>query len=231
MGNQKLNWVILFLLGVLGYMIWYAPYGMNETDGGFLDGLAWQLTQGKHLYQDVIYVRPPIPVWLRWLGQQIIPLPFSVLGERIVFYAMVAGYSWMGAALLMTGAQRWQLALFAFLVSAHNYPATAWHTTDGIFFAVAAIFWAKKRHAWALFASGCLLSLAILCKQSFYPLLLLPFLFWWGRWLTRPVFFVSGMLLAFGLTTLYLFHTDSLAAFFYWTGGSRRQAGPSARYF
>ena len=60
-GEEPLfKWLFFSLLAA--YCLCYAPYGVNETDGGFVTGLAWQTLQGKTLYGDVVYVRPPLPV-------------------------------------------------------------------------------------------------------------------------------------------------------------------------
>jgi hypothetical protein len=164
------------------YGLLYAPYGINETDGGFLRGLAWQVLQGKVLYRDALYVRPPLPVWLQAGYQYLVPGDFSVLGERWLFYAKVMLYCWWGAGVLWTDRTRVWMAAIAFVVSAHNYPAASWHTVDGLLFAALgfyALF--RGRSAAALWLAGASTCAAAACKQSFYPLvplflLLLPLL-------------------------------------------------------
>ncbi|MBC7777904.1 MAG: hypothetical protein H7246_20895, partial [Phycisphaerae bacterium] len=143
--TSKVLWKLLFFSIVAGYCLYYAPFGVNETDGGFLTGLGWQVLNGKVLYLDIIYVRPPLPVWLRALELQILPEHFAVLGERWVFYGKVALYSWLGAAVAVGSSSRqWQLAVLGFVVSAHCYPPMAWHTVDGILFAVLAAFFVSS---------------------------------------------------------------------------------------
>lgn len=172
-------WRWLFGLTVAGYCLCYAPYGINETDGGFLSGLAWQVLSGKTLYADVVYVRPPVPVWLRAIEMQLLPDQWLILGERWIFYLKVALYSALGAAVLRPLAGRWPLALFAFLLSVHSYPAAAWHTVDGILFGVVGIWlWKKNTGAWASAGSGLCVAAMVLCKQSFYPMVVI-----WGAFL------------------------------------------------
>ncbi|MFN0015905.1 MAG: hypothetical protein ACKVU2_15285, partial [Saprospiraceae bacterium] len=168
----------LFFALVVAYCLCYAPFGINETDGGFLTGLAWQVLSGKALYADVVYVRPPLPVWLRVLELHLLPEPFAVLGERWIFFFKVALYSWFGAAVLAQGKSRWALAAFAFVLSVHCYPPAAWHTVDGLLFGAAAI-WCQSNVPGVRggFLSGIFWAAMLLCKQSFYPmavLLLLP---------------------------------------------------------
>lgn len=171
-------WTIACIAVPLGYCFFYAPYGINETDGGFLTGLAWQVLSGKALYSDVVYVRPPLPVWLRALEMQLLPDNLAMLGERWIFYIKVALYSWFGAAVLCVGVQRRMLAVFGFVVSVHCYPPAAWHTVDGILFSVLGIFCLTGGAERGLRAPGLLRILggalfifaALLCKQSFYPM-------------------------------------------------------------
>jgi len=167
-------WPWLFFAIVAAYCLLYAPFGINETDGGFLSGLAWQVLCGKTLYADIVYVRPPLPVWLRALELYLLPEHLAVLGERWIFYLKVAAYSWLGAAVLAQGAYRWQLAAFAFVLSVHCYPPAAWHTTDGLLFGALAIWCGSNVAGWrGGFFSGLFLVATLLCKQSFYPMALL----------------------------------------------------------
>ncbi|MFN0034898.1 MAG: hypothetical protein ACKVUS_07525, partial [Saprospiraceae bacterium] len=234
---SKTQYQFLFFALVGGYCLCYAPFGLNETDGGFLSGLAWQVLNGKVLYQDIVYVRPPLPVWLRALELQCLPEHFAVLGERWIFYTKVALYSWLGAAVLaprsVGGERRWQLAVLGFVVSAHSYPPMAWHTVDGILFAVVAAYFAVNRSslpwrgaggevAWAGIAGGFFFG-ALLCKQSFYPLLPLfaVFLFFGkeNRW-RKMAWFFGAFALCSALFFHYLNQKNILSNFLQMTGGA-----------
>lgn len=169
---------LLYPLLVVAYAALYAPWGINETDGGFLTGLAWQVLQGKALYTEVLYVRPPLPVWLRAAELQLLPEQWAVLGERWIFYAKIGIYVWLGASVLQQGRERLVLAFFGFVLCVHCYPPMTWHTIDGILFAVTALWCAQRAfegpgRRFSAFASGLGIGAAILCKQSFYPLVLL----------------------------------------------------------
>jgi len=223
--SEKTLWMALFFGLILGYCLFYAPFGVNETDGGFLTGLAWQVLSGKVLYQDIIYVRPPLPIWLRALELQCLPEQFGVLGERWIFYLKLGLYSWLGAALLERGTRRWVLATFGFVVSAHCYPAMAWHTVDGILFAVLAVylFFTYNNGKWGYVAAvfaGITLFAALLCKQSFYPLFFIAggtfFLFNWRK----ALLFFAGFLAAIGLFVNYLQSNNILESFLQMTNGA-----------
>lgn len=219
----KWFWKLLFFAIVAGYCLYYAPFGVNETDGGFLTGLGWQVLSGKVLYQDVVYVRPPLPVWLRALELHLLPEQLAVLGERWIFYVKIAIYSWMGAAVLTKGENRWPLAVLGFVVSAHCYPPMAWHTVDGIFFGVLAAFFANvgTRFGWALAGIG--LCCALLCKQSFYPLLPLFTLYLWmdkDDRLGKSAWFLGAILLCIGLFVNYLYQNKLLTSYLQMTAGA-----------
>lgn len=221
---------------VLFYCLYYAPYGVNETDGGFLTGLAWQVLNGKVLYQDVIYVRPPLPVWLRCLELRVLPSEWAILGERYFFYLKVAAYSFMGAAVLAEGRMKWWLALFGFVVSVHCYPPAAWHTTDGILFGVLAVYLAKPCleksslptklalapswvHVVSALFSGIAIAFALGCKQSFYPLILLLLVAPYPT-LRARLWSCMGFLLTGCLFFIYLFKNNLLLGYLEITSGS-----------
>ncbi len=193
-------WRCLFFSTIAAYCLVYAPYGVNETDGGFLTGLAWQVLQGKTLYADIIYVRPPLPVWLRVLELQVLPDAYATLAERWIFYGKIGLSAWLGAAALRTGTPRWILATLAFVVSAHCYQACAWHTVDGIVCAALAAWLLTKERGWAMLLAGGAVVGALLCKQSFYPLAvvfgLALFLQPGWRWRHISLYFCSFFLLS-----------------------------------
>lgn len=223
-------WKALFFCLFAGYGIFYAPYGVNETDGGFLTGLAWQVLNGKSLYVDIVYVRPPLPVWLRALELQVLPATWAILGERWMFYLKLALYSWLAATLLSSGSRRWQLATIGFIASAHCYPAAAWHTVDGILFGVLSIgCWISWTSRWGAALSGVFMAACLLCKQSFYPMAavwlvlvvyssrskLLPAPGSRNPWLAAGAFFIT-ILLFF----IFLYSEGSLNHFLSLTNGA-----------
>ncbi len=167
--SDNLWWVWLV---VAGYTAVYGTRGINETDGGFLSGLAWQLLSGKVLYREIVYVRPPLPVWERAMEIALLPQVSSVLWERLLFYGKVGLYCAAAARVLLPERRgRGWLAVLAFVVSAHNYPAAAWHTVDGLLWGALGL-WVLFccRGCWAPAIAGGLLAACMLCKQSFYPM-------------------------------------------------------------
>ncbi|MCC6412713.1 MAG: hypothetical protein IT270_13700 [Saprospiraceae bacterium] len=225
-------WQVTFWLLVPLYGFMYAPFGINETDGGFLSGLAWQVLNGKTLYADVVYVRPPLSVWFRTFSMVLLPDNFAVLGERWLFYLQVALYVLLAADILAPGKNRWKLAALGFVVGVHHYPPAAWHTTDGILMAVGSVwFWQRRTGSVSAVFSGVFMVAALLCKQSFYPFFVLWLLMvsfdaskrriaagWIGVLATASVFL--GYLIAEGVLGNYLALTTGAA-----TGGQALQHG------
>jgi hypothetical protein len=212
------NWLLPAL--VLLYGMVYAPYGVNESDGGFISGLAWQVLQGKTLYQDLIYVRPPLPVWWRALEMCCTPESWWVLSERWLFYIKAGVYSWLAADLLLQGRQRAVLAALGFVVSVHTYPAAAWHTVDGILFGVSSAWVLGRWRGWPGQAAGAgLLSAAVLCKQSFYPLLLAwPVLVFYRHGWKNAAGMAGCSALFLGLFYTYLYKNGIITNYLHMTG-------------
>ena len=189
----------LFFCLLVTYPLAYAPYGVNETDGGFITGLAWQILQGKQLYTEVIYVRPPLTVWLRALELCLLPTNWAILAERVFFYWKIGLAAWLAADALAFGKKKWQLAALGFVVSAHSYPAAAWHTVDGVLFGTIGLwcfFRKPETSAKPLifsFLAGVFSVLAMLCKQSFFPLAVVIFalaaVFLWKKKIDKAVAF------------------------------------------
>lgn len=220
--KEPVFWKVLFFLLIPVYALYYAPYGINETDGGVFTGLAWQLENGRQLYKNLVYVRPPLTVWLRWLELRLLPENFAMLGERWIFYLKLAAYSGLGAAILEKEKRRWMLASFGFVVAAHNCSPMIWHTVDGVFFAVLGCWlWCNTYGSITHFFSGVCIALAMLCKQSFYPLMFLfpAFTFWVGpskkAWVSA-----FGLALSHLLFVSYLAQNQILRPFLSMTSGS-----------
>ena len=211
--NRERIWLGLFFMVVLLYILIYAPFGFNSSDGGFLTGLAWQLMSGKTLYSEVLYVRPPVSVWLRWLEMQFVPGEWAILSERWLFYLKVALYSYAGAAVWAKGLARNQLALLAFILSAHCYPATGWHTVDGLLFGSLGVYFLLRNTTASVLTGGLFLALAMLTKQSFYPLFVLPFLLCPILSWRKIAFAYSGLLLGTASTIWILINQGSFHSF------------------
>lgn len=179
---QKMPWLAFTAL-VAAYCLMYAPYGMENNDGGFILGLAHQVFVGENLYDKITYVRPPASPLLHsivfYYPLSIAPIFF----DRLFFFIQIATYSALSAML----AQRFFLwsqfytstiAGIIFVFSAHAFPPMGWHTVDGIYFSTIALFlfiYGVKNSNAILFFSALFSVLAAASKQPFYilPLVIL----------------------------------------------------------
>lgn len=172
-----------FLIVVVLHAVLTLPLGMENNDSGFILGLAHQVFLGGTLYDDIIYIRPPVSPLLH--AAVFLP-PMSsapVYADRLLTLLEIAIYS--GLSAVMAGRLfAWRSGFVAgvsaliFLFSVHTQMPMAWHTTDGIFFSVLAVFFLQTglagRRVLLPLAASCAI-LAAGAKQSFYPIpLLLP---------------------------------------------------------
>lgn len=174
-----------YVMLVALYCFLYAPIGLENNDGGFILGLSHQFSEGAELYGDIVYIRPPASIILHSLS---FIAPFDaapILASRIFYFVQIGVYSALTSLLVARHfkfgpAGLLFLASLCFIFNAHNFPPMAWHTVDGIFFSVLALFFATLAQAGSTstiigksFLAFAFAFLAALSKQPFYitPLL------------------------------------------------------------
>lgn len=179
---SKASLSLLYALIVMSYCWLYAPYGLENNDGGFILGLSYQFSQGASLYEDIIYIRPPVSIIIHAV-HFLHPFELApVLSSRVIFLTQIAIYSALAGVLLGRLFNFSELGVFlvsaaSFMFNTHNFPPMAWHTVDGIFFSVLAIYFSAARFNNATFARGLVAFAfayaAALSKQPYYltPLL------------------------------------------------------------
>jgi len=175
----------LYAILVILYCFLYAPIGLENNDGGFILGLAHQFSEGAQIYGEIVYIRPPASIILHSLS---FTTPFDVapiLTSRIFYFVQIGAYSAITSLLVsdhfkFRPASSFFLASLCFIFNAHNFPPMAWHTVDGIFFSVLALFLATLAQAGSTstiigksFLAFVFAFFAALSKQPFYiaPLL------------------------------------------------------------
>ena len=192
------------------YAFVYAPYGLDHFDTGFILGLSWQWLTGSEPYTEIIYVRPPVSILLHSVPLAI-SSDYGVLLDRSLFYFQVALYSYIAIRLLIDKLKPesqkhiYFLSCLAFILSVHTFPPMAWHTVDGIFFALIGIYLiTKERSLIAISLGGLALVLSALCKQPYYliPLLGVGYFVFLKQ-------YKQAFLLGLSITLSFL-------AFFYW---------------
>ncbi|MEM6634052.1 MAG: hypothetical protein AAF694_30530 [Bacteroidota bacterium] len=206
------------LLSVL-YFFAYGFYGFSDTDQGFIQGLSWRVLQGEIPYLDFTYVRPPLSIYLHSLG---LLLPMPILLSRLFFYLNCGLSVWLCTRSLQQyfdfqpiGISPTIFAAISYVCVVHNFPPMPWHTTDGLLFASLGIYGIATGKGIAPTVWGLLaLVLAALCKQSFYPLLVVgPLLVLilkessdakWSIGLYMGILFVLGLILFFGMQDAFM---------------------------
>ena len=137
-----------------------------------------ELSQGEVPYLDFIYVRPPLSLYVHSL-----PLffPMPVLFERLLFYLSFALIVSLSTRSLQAyfdfqpiGISPAIFAGIAFACSVHNFPPMPWHTVDGLIFASAGVYLISRKDGFfPSYLALMFFLLSALCKQSFYPLIVL----------------------------------------------------------
>ncbi len=171
-------WPLLFLTPILFCLV-FAFYGWSQGDDGFILGYSWRLFNGEEPYRDFIYVRPPLSPLLHSFYFYILPDQYIYLASRIFVVLQLYIYSLLAAKLLFAVSpvddhewQQWlQWGCLGFFVSATAFTPMPWHTIDGVLFAVLSFYWLTKPLRVSTILSALFLLLALLTKQSFYPLL------------------------------------------------------------
>lgn len=167
---------VFAVLVPLGYLILYAPYGMDTTDFGFFYGYPWHILQGEVPYRDFYYTKPPVSLYWHAFWLWISPEKISVLCGKIGFLAEMLISSWLGVLFLgkifdLHKIPLPLLATTAFVFSVHCFPAMPWHTADGTLFSSAALYLTVCENRKFALLAGIMAGLAVLTKQSF---LLIP---------------------------------------------------------
>lgn len=182
--NRFNFWWFLFLVICILYALTYAGYGLDNNDTGFILGLAHQVYMGKVLYSDIYYVRPPISpvlhsIVFHW------PLSYApVYFDRLFVLLQISVYSALtgligGRLFSWSAAYTAAVSIVCFLFSAHAFPLMAWHTIDGVFFAVLAVYFLaliEKDGNWVYWLLSIICAfLAAGAKQPFYivPLIII----------------------------------------------------------
>lgn len=169
-------------LAVLAWLLLrQATIGIESNDGGFVLGLAYDLAQGKALYTEAFYIRPPLTPYLHaWVF--LLPQDWPLL----LIARLVAGLELAIASLVpvlmmrrlfaLGTAETGILALVSLTAAFHNYPLMPWHTIDGLCLSALAVALGSilPRSPWRLAGAAALLAVAAVgAKQNFLTVPLL----------------------------------------------------------
>lgn len=197
------------LLAVLVYWGFFALYGFNPTDDGFILAQSWRIVLGQIPHVEFTSPRP-VGAGLLHVPEVLTPVGLLALDRLVVLLQ----FWWIAVAALgllrprhwsPSPLQRFLLVAAAFLLSTGVWPIMAWHTVDGLFIAFTA-FWVATRapeRVWATRlqwpAVWLLSGFAPLIKQGFALVPLLTVLIalqkrdrraWWAM----PLMLLPGLL-------------------------------------
>lgn len=218
--SSAISW-LMFLFFILLYICLYTWRGLDNNDTGFILGLAHQLYLGGKLYDDVVYIRPPVSPIIHSI---VFYPPFSfapIFVDRIVFFLQIAIYNAISAIIgkrffnFSIGFSGF-IAITSFLWSAHAFPPMAWHTVDGIFFSVISLYFFIRgldKSSLCLSLSAVFAIIAAGSKQSFYvtPIMLLMLCFLINNYRAKEIIIYSGSCILSSVALLIFFQ-------FFWMG-------------
>lgn len=216
-----LTFQFLFYLLCAFYIIFYMPYGFENTDTGYIFGSSWNIYNGVYPHGDFIYTRPAIPAFFHTIFL-FISETYGYLLDRSFFYIQVFTYSLLGSKLLAQNfsisakSTIYFIATIGALISIHNYPPMGWNTIDGVFFCMIGIYLLTRDNSKVLyvFLGSIVLVMGALSKQSFY---FMPF-FIFAYFLIRKdyhrlKYYSLFGIVALGLYAILKFATDSFYPF------------------
>ncbi|RZI82883.1 MAG: hypothetical protein EOP38_14480 [Rubrivivax sp.] len=177
-GKSILRCLFVVLLPAV-YVLFIGRYGWSDTDDGFILGYAWRVLHGDVPYRDFVIVRPPASIYFHTIWFRLLPENWVYLGARYVYVLQILLSAVLSVNLIRRHLQvpagqflPWYgMALAGFCLSVGALTPMPWHTVDGVFFGVLALF-LVSRDSWpAVLSGGVALFIACTTKQSFYPLL------------------------------------------------------------
>lgn len=165
-----------FVALVLVYFVSFGSTAWHPSDYEYVLACSARILRGELPYRDFLYHKPPLTPFLHavWL---LLPGGLGIRASRLCFYVQLAA---SGLLPILWAVHRrkvafgWRLPLLGVtftVIALHNFPAMAWQTSDGIFFAVLALvcFLESLTSGRALprALASTALCLSILCKQSY----------------------------------------------------------------
>lgn len=154
----------------------FSRLGYAPTDDGFILAYSRRLLDGEIPHRDFISIRPVgsplLHIWEVWLGgSHVFLLDRYVVWLQFAFIAL----AWTSILPAMLGrtldmAPRLVLATVGFALTAHTFPLTAWHTTDGLFL-VSAGCWLRVALGGPSPLPYLLVGASVLCKQNFLAMM------------------------------------------------------------
>ncbi|MBL8004108.1 MAG: hypothetical protein JNL36_03325 [Candidatus Kapabacteria bacterium] len=170
---------IVFLL--ISFFI--APLGFSPTDDGYILSMSNNIFHGQIPHKDFITIRPVASSILALYSYFPIFDSIQLFVTRIICALEFVLIAWMWIQIVFQRRNIEHPKIFIVAITVittaitiHDFPLMAWHTIDGIFFCSLALLirtkYQNKPTNSSLFFSYLFLGIAVLCKQSFAPVVL-----------------------------------------------------------
>lgn len=159
----------------------FAPLGFSPTDDGYILSMSNKIFYGENPHKDFISIRPVASSVLALYSFLPIFESIQLLLTRILCTLEFVSIVWMWMQIVL----RFRPTKFSMIfvvattiittvITVHDFPLMAWHTIDGIFFCSLALLLRTKQNQnpskSTLFFSYVFFGMAVLCKQSFAPM-------------------------------------------------------------
>lgn len=158
---------LLFILPPLFYIIFLCIYGIDRIDSGFVLSFVGRLDIGQTIYKDFDLVRPFGNVIFWDLLLKIIPKDseYLLIIARLIFILESLAIAYFLTKIAKPVSSITTFFVLTFILFIHHFNLMPWHTVDGIFLGIIAIYLCQKKH----FLSAIILTLITAStKQSFY---------------------------------------------------------------
>ena len=165
-----------------------SPLGFNPTDDGFVLAQSRRILSGEVPHRDFISVRPAGSGYIHVLDL-LLGGEHTFLVSRLIYWLEIAIVCWCWLEIVIARSRlrpghfgAAPLAVVAFMLSTHTFPAMAWHTVDGILLASLGFLLAGRGGRISGLLGYALIGAAAICKQNFLPLLPLAVILLGDAW-------------------------------------------------
>jgi len=118
----------LFFGIIAFYSFVLSQFGFENWDSGFIQGFSWRIINGEDVYQDFLYIRPPVSAYFHAIFMQILP------DDGQYFFMRIIGYLLFGLQVFFTvsgfdklynlksiNVDKWGVTIICFVMSLHNF--------------------------------------------------------------------------------------------------------------
>lgn len=211
------------------YCLFTARYGFETWDTGYIPSFSWRIANGQDVYNDFVYKAPPSTLYFQAIFMKILPEIGQFYFIKVTNYLLFALQVFLAVKSFTNfypqqiKFNKWALMILGLVISLLNFTAYPWPTTDGLLFAVIALYILSlrtKSNGWQLIAIAFFCLMSSLTKQSFY-LIPIGFLFViiGMQGIKKGLLFFFYLVLFFLLFLSWVAYTSSLHEFLEQTTG------------